>query len=161
MVFLRTERKADNDGKKGGFFRFFYRRAKQHAASKVTEDGGSTATPETSLAASAEAESLKGSLLAYVERLRSRQSPASFFHERGEVIFKEAPMNIVGFTDELERLYKSFPDFYVHYEDVQVLGPDSISTVLRVEGTHTGAPYGFGPFPEIEPKGTKVKLDPE
>ena len=100
-------------------------------------------------------------LLSFIECLKTHKSPEPLFHEHGEVLFKEAPMTIGGFSDELERMFRAFPDLDIESDDIVVHSPCCISVKFVVFGTHTGTPYGFGPFPEIEPKGAKVKLDPE
>ena len=108
-----------------------------------------------------EEEQLRMMMLSYLDCFQRNDDPLSHFDAHGEIIFKEAHMNVHGFADELDRIYRSFPDLNTKYGESQVLGPDCISVVVQVSGTHTGAPYSFGPFPEIAPTGTKVQLDRE
>jgi predicted ester cyclase len=81
-----------------------------------------------------------------------------------DLLFVEANMTITDFLDETLKMYYSFPDFHYHIETITER-PDDNGTVVVVRGyatgTHTGAPFGFGPYPEIAAKGTRVVLDPE
>jgi predicted ester cyclase len=81
-----------------------------------------------------------------------------------DLLFVEANMTITDFLDETLKMYHSFPDFHYHIETITER-PDDNGTVVVVRGyatgTHTGAPFGFGPYPEIAAKGTRVVLDPE
>ena len=64
-------------------------------------------------------------------------------------------------AEEIEKSAKSFPDAHFDFLETKVL--DSKTLVLRVQykGTHTGAPYGFGPYEAVPAKGVSVKNDPE
>lgn len=64
---------------------------------------------------------------------------------------------------EVKSIRRSFPDY--RFKDDQseyIMLPDGrVKVTVVVEGTHTGAPYGFGPFTPIPPTGIKVQNDPE
>ena len=96
-----------------------------------------------------------------VAHLNEKKSISHFYHASGEVVFKEAPMTSAGFVEEWHRLYKAFPNVSVSCTELKTIRPDCVTAIFQVEGTHTGEPYGFGPFPEIPVTGIHVKLDPE
>ena len=78
------------------------------------------------------------------------------------VEFAEAEMLCQAFIDESQNLLKSFPDIHFTYEVVKDVVPNvAIVEKLQVTATHTGDPYGFGPYPRIEAKGCKIKNDRE
>jgi hypothetical protein len=87
----------------------------------------------------------------------------SIFAENAEFCFPEASMTASGYTAEMTKLYRSFPDWrlalvgdIIEHED-----DGSISITVVASGTHTGAPYSFGPYPEVVATGIAVQLDPE
>jgi hypothetical protein len=65
-------------------------------------------------------------------------------------------------VDMVEQLARSFPDFHFAYKQIKVLSPGVVMICnVQVSGTHTGAPYTFGPYEEIDATGMKVQNDPE
>jgi predicted ester cyclase len=79
-----------------------------------------------------------------------------------DLSFAEAHMTIPGFLDETQKVFRSFPDFHFQIETITEQPADgTVFARVRATGTHTGAPFGFGPYPEIAAKGTRVVLDPE
>ena len=96
-----------------------------------------------------------------VKHLNEQKNISHFYHESGEVIFKEAPMTAGGFIEEWHRIYKAFPNVSVSCTEMKAIRPDCVTAIFQVEGTHTGGPYCFGPFPEIPKSGIHVRLDPE
>ena len=59
-------------------------------------------------------------------------------------------------------------DFYVNHSNLRLAddqpkrkGDVRIVADVQSTGTHTGKPFAFGPFPEIQAAGTKVFNEPE
>jgi ketosteroid isomerase-like protein len=76
--------------------------------------------------------------------------------------FAEAHMTVPGFLDESQKIFHSFPDFHFLIETITERPADgTIVARVRAAGTHTGASFAFGPYPEIAATGTRVVLDPE
>jgi hypothetical protein len=75
--------------------------------------------------------------------------------------FAEAHMTIHCFLDETQKILHSFPDFQYHIETITEREDGSVVARGHATGTHTGTPFGFGPYPEIKATGTSVVLDPE
>jgi hypothetical protein len=76
--------------------------------------------------------------------------------------FAEAHMTVPGFLDESQKIFHSFPDFHFLIETITERPADgTVVARVRAAGTHTGAPFAFGPYPEIAATGTRVVLDPE
>jgi ketosteroid isomerase-like protein len=76
--------------------------------------------------------------------------------------FAEAHMTVPGFVDEVEKIFQSFPDFHHQVETITEQPEDgTVVARTRAAGTHTGAPFAFGPYPAIAATGTRVVLDPE
>ena len=131
------------------------------------DDGGSQRCVEAAQTADEEDEksnacaSLEPYLLSMIDSMNRHENIKPLFHDRAEVLFKEAPMTLDGWLEEWKRLFLSFPDFHVDYSEVKQIDSEHISVVFKVMGTHTGEPYCFGPYPEIEATGIEVKLDPE
>lgn len=71
------------------------------------------------------------------------------------------------FYEAMEEIYASFPDLRFNWKTMsiqEVYGPESRhpGTAIVIEdyygvGRHTGKPYKFGPYPEVEPIGKKVR----
>ncbi|CAB9502570.1 expressed unknown protein [Seminavis robusta] len=66
------------------------------------------------------------------------------------------------FAEESKKLSDSFPDFSIKHKSVSQ-GKDGVLKIHHAiaSGTHSGAPYGVGPFPPIEASNTRVVNDPE
>lgn len=58
-------------------------------------------------------------------------------------------------------VFASFPDISFAWTETNTLDDGTVSSKVAVSGTHTGAPFGFGPFPPIEATGIKCQNDPE
>ena len=97
----------------------------------------------------------------------NRQDFAAFMEKIAKNCVIEFPdaatMNFDEFRQEMENCFASFPDTRFSYSPAKVVQPGKMAIIskLSVSGTHTGKPYGFGPYPEIEAKGIKVQNDPE
>eukprot|EP00977_Amphora_coffeiformis_P030324 scaffold46265_cov183-Amphora_coffeaeformis.AAC.4 len=83
-------------------------------------------------------------------------------HDECTVNFVESQMPYHEFSEEIKNLFSSFPDLSFAWNDVKQTSPNIVEIgVFQASGTHTGKPYGFGPYPPIESKGIAVKNDPE
>jgi hypothetical protein len=100
-------------------------------------------------------------LVRFLESANSHKSFKGAFHPRADVLFKEAPMTLDGYEDEWQKVYHSFPDFSLQLEgDIQEQADGKIVAIVLASGTHTGAPYAFGPYPEIPITNIRVNNDP-
>ena len=66
------------------------------------------------------------------------------------------------FVNQMVVVYASFPDYDSHWESVKE-DPSSGSVMIKnftSSGTHTGAPFAFGPFPPVAAQGAAIKDDP-
>jgi predicted ester cyclase len=73
--------------------------------------------------------------------------------------WEEQCMRFEDFLDVLESVWKSFPDFNLVYKNL-VDGKKANVVVVHdcvPSGTHTGEPFGFGPYDPIEASGTRVE----
>ena len=59
------------------------------------------------------------------------------------------------------KAFAAFPDFQLKCTEMEALEDGSIRFRVVASGTHTGAPYSFGPFDPIEATGKYVENDPE
>ena len=76
--------------------------------------------------------------------------------------FPNAEMLAEAFIEDANLMRKSFPDKKLSCDNIRLIEPGVVKfTDLQCSGTHTGAPYGFGPYPLIEATGRKVLNDPE
>ena len=50
---------------------------------------------------------------------------------------------------EMRSIFRSFPDFSVSYESITLVEGVVVTERFGARGTHTGMPYGIGPFPRI------------
>lgn len=88
----------------------------------------------------------------------------AFFAFKADVLFPGAKMLADEFFDETDGLVKAFPDFELSIadEDITETKPGVVVVEKAVaQGTHTGSPYGFGPYPPIAATGIRCKNDPE
>eukprot|EP00934_Nitzschia_sp_Nitz4_P004939 Nitzschia sp. Nitz4//scaffold299_size22801//20930//21568//NITZ4_008540-RA/size22801-processed-gene-0.54-mRNA-1//-1//CDS//3329546357//4929//frame0 len=78
------------------------------------------------------------------------------------VEFEQQELIRSDFFEELEKVWKSFPDFSIEGEYYEVR-PDGVIVAHKFvpKGTHTGAPYGCGPYDAIPASGKKVVNAPE
>ena len=100
----------------------------------------------------------------FVETFNSHdaESIAKTMSPTCSIEFIEAKMSCDSFMEENRMVLKCFPDINFAYKSVKDIAPNvAFIDKLCVTATHTGAPYGFGPYPAIEPKGYKIKNDPE
>lgn len=58
-------------------------------------------------------------------------------------------------------VFASFPDINFAWSESNELNDGTVTSKVVVSGTHTGAPFGFGPFPPIEATRIKCQNDPE
>lgn len=86
-----------------------------------------------------------------------------FFHSDAVVEMVEGTkMDGVVFLGVLEDLFKSFPDFHIKRVPAELQRDGSVVfRGLVASGTHTGEPYGFGPYEAIPPEGKKFVNDEE
>ena len=78
--------------------------------------------------------------------------------------FSETPMPLREYLDEYRRIMLSFPDFTLECRGVKRVSgkPNKFCLeFLQASGTHTGEPYGFGPYPEVPTSNIKFRNDPE
>jgi hypothetical protein len=75
--------------------------------------------------------------------------------------FQEAHMTLPGFLAEMQKIFDSFLDFHLHVHAIKEQPDGSVVVRLHASGTHTGAPFAFGPYPEIAPSGMHVVMDME
>jgi hypothetical protein len=100
--------------------------------------------------------------LAFLERLNAHESFGSLFQPKCDVCFPEAKMTVPDYQLEMNNVMLSFPDFRLDCtSDMQEQADGSVTVHVRGRGTHTGEPYGFGPFPAIPAKGVFCQNDPE
>jgi hypothetical protein len=100
--------------------------------------------------------------LAFLERLNSHKSFVSLFQPKCDVCFPEAKMTVPDYQLEMDRCLLSFPNFHLGCtSDLQEQADGSVTVHVFGRGTHTGEPYGFGPFPAIPAKGVVCQNDPE
>lgn len=100
--------------------------------------------------------------IALMEKMNAHESVMSYYHPRAEVLFQDAKMTISEFVAEEESIVASFPD--LKFVTIQAPKEQKDGTVVSsayAHATHTGAPYGFGPYPAIESKGVYCRNDPE
>ena len=80
-------------------------------------------------------------------------------------IDSECEMPAKEFYDTQHDMNQSFPDLHYHWKSMTIKGvngpeskqPGTVVVVKRFfgVGTHTGKPYGFGPYPQVETTGKK------
>jgi hypothetical protein len=103
--------------------------------------------------------------VAAIDRLNAHQSIVSLFHPKSDVFFSGAKMTVEGYQQEQDIVNLSFPDFRLHYAmDCLQEQADGVTVTVRDvrgRGTHSGAPYSFGPFPPIPARGVVCQNDPE
>jgi hypothetical protein len=78
-------------------------------------------------------------------------------------VFVDSDSEMLGeeFFEEVARIRRSFPDLRFTWSKFKEVSPGVVTTsFLQAEGTHIGAPYGFGPYPPIAARGVKVKDPP-
>jgi hypothetical protein len=92
-----------------------------------------------------------------IDQLKSCISPNAFlrFDDGVEILGH-------GMIETMIQIKSSFPDFHFDYEKIEEssTGIVLVSNV-QVSGTHTGAPFAFGPYEPIEATGIKVANDQE
>ena len=82
---------------------------------------------------------------------------AKFVHgEEGELT-----LSWPGYVQLHKDVLASFPDLHFHWSESKELDDGTVTSKVYVTGTHTGSPFGFGPFPPIEATGIKCQNDPE
>jgi hypothetical protein len=90
------------------------------------------------------------------DMLKTIQSPSVMYNFDG--------LEVLGsvIAEVHEHVVKSFPDFHWTQGKIELVSPGIVKiTNTQASGTHTGAPYTFGPYEEIEATGVKVRNDPE
>eukprot|EP00934_Nitzschia_sp_Nitz4_P004659 Nitzschia sp. Nitz4//scaffold299_size22801//19256//19939//NITZ4_008539-RA/size22801-processed-gene-0.53-mRNA-1//-1//CDS//3329546354//4649//frame0 len=76
--------------------------------------------------------------------------------------FEDQEMSRDDFIEELQRVWASFPDFCLEGETFEVRADGLILARNFIpRGTHTGAPFAFGPYEPIPTSGKKVENAPE
>jgi hypothetical protein len=103
--------------------------------------------------------------VATIDRLNAHESIVSLFHPKSAVFFPDAKMTVQGYQQEQDIVNRSFPDFRLNYDmDCLQEQADGVTVTVRNvrgQGTHSGAPYSFGPFPPIPARGVVCQNDPE
>lgn len=65
------------------------------------------------------------------------------------------------FLDTLLKLLASFPDVCCSFDEIQEVMDGVVRvTNFRSRGTHTGKPFGFGPYPEVPTSQIVVESEP-
>ena len=82
-------------------------------------------------------------------------------HEQCVMHFLDIEMVPADMAEEVMKAYAAFPDAYFDFLEESLVEPNMVKLKLRWTGTHTGAPYGFGPYEPVPAKGTRVVNDPE
>lgn len=95
----------------------------------------------------------------------SKERHLTFYAPNAEIVFGGVRMLIEHFVEEHDNLLRSFPDFDVALNDSDV-SEDAESGIVTfhnivASGTHTGAAYGFGPYPSVATTGIRCVNDPE
>ncbi|CAB9529818.1 unknown protein [Seminavis robusta] len=94
----------------------------------------------------------------------SLEETLSFFASPEVLVKFEDTPSITGgiLAAEHDKLYKSFPDIKFTYECIKEdRAGQVVVEELRASATHTGEPYGFGPFPPVPTSNKSVANDPE
>jgi hypothetical protein len=74
--------------------------------------------------------------------------------------FESAEFLLDTWIEDAGKIGSSYPDFHLSYERIIDISPTQAMIVnLQASGTHTGTPYGFGPYPEIPATGLHCKND--
>eukprot|EP00934_Nitzschia_sp_Nitz4_P000673 Nitzschia sp. Nitz4//scaffold134_size62860//38414//38962//NITZ4_006331-RA/size62860-processed-gene-0.35-mRNA-1//1//CDS//3329535505//673//frame0 len=85
-----------------------------------------------------------------MDNLRRFAAPNSAFFFKGA----ERGMPLEAFIESMSTMHASFPDVAVTYDSIEEVRPGEVLVKnVTSHGTHTGAPFGFGPFPPIPKTG--------
>lgn len=85
----------------------------------------------------------------------------------GLAIFESAEMPMPVFREELGKIMRSFPDVTFTAESgIECTTSDRNMGMVKIQrfvvrGTHTAAPFGFGPYVPVQASGVSIELDPE
>jgi hypothetical protein len=122
----------------------------------VADDGTTITTGTHNSKAYNIAQNYLTGLNADTDMLRKTLSPTALFSIDGiEVLGSE-------FVDLHERVVKSFPDIRFSHELIEEVSPGIVMIKnVQASGTHTGSPFAFGPYEEINATGMFVRNDPE
>ncbi|CAB9521173.1 expressed unknown protein [Seminavis robusta] len=85
-----------------------------------------------------------------------------YFHNLSHEVDYE--LNLNDLHEEVANIHRALPDFSLHYKSIRKHPTNSGVVIVNqvvASGTHTAAPYAFGPFEPINPTGKKVVNDPE
>ena len=93
-----------------------------------------------------------------LDKMRELTADKCFF----TFVDSETEMPAREFFGSVGETYASFPDLHFFWRVMEVKDMQAGVTTVVVKdyhgiGKHTGTPYGFGPFPPIDPTGTVVK----
>lgn len=97
-----------------------------------------------------------------INRHRIQEIATQCFAPNGTIAFQNMSTAIGEFCTEMESIVMSFPNFDISFTTIAeksfgiVVVEDGVAT-----GTHTGAAYGFGPFPPVAKSHRTVRNDPE
>ncbi|KAL7565495.1 hypothetical protein ACA910_012233 [Epithemia clementina (nom. ined.)] len=75
----------------------------------------------------------------------------------------DSGMDMLGkdFHESTKIAFASMPDFKFHYSSITSIDEERVViSNLYAYGTHTGAPFSFGPYPPLEAKGAKFQDAP-
>lgn len=81
--------------------------------------------------------------------------------ENVDLVFGEVKIPLKEMVEEMKNVTESFPDLSVRWNPCRETDDGKVITTIVVSGTHTGKPYGFGPYPKIEATGIKCQNDSE
>lgn len=126
----------------------------------ASASGNSTTNSEVQSSYKPPAEVAIESFIGILNRGATEEMPR-LFQANADVVFTDAHMTIEEYTEEMKRACQAFPDLSFTWQSVEAIGTDqAVVRGLRAQGTHKG-PYGFGPYPTIEPTHIVCKNDPE
>ena len=98
--------------------------------------------------------------IASVRKLHTEDCMFYFFDQNGELACE---MRMEDFEEIMTSTWASFPDLKFRCLTLAMDENDGAVSISNcvLAGTHTGQPYGFGPFEPVEPSGRTLCMDRE
>jgi len=100
----------------------------------------------------------------FIERINAqdRQAIRTMVTPDLKMCWEDQEMMFADYIEAVESVWKSFPDFHLSWQSIQESTDKKGKVVVTVKdciprGTHTGEPFGFGPYEPIEAQGTKIE----
>lgn len=129
-------------------------------ATRSTERTKNEPTSNTNVTARTKNEIAVMKYLDSINRLSTEEIEKCFAPD-AEIFFDDAQMIVSGYLSELSKVFCSFPDLTLSVLSLKEHDDGTVSAVLQYRGTHTGAPYGFGVYPELPAAGVAFETTPE